>query len=279
MLAAFKLLPAISRLVNNITQLIRLAPSVDQVFTGLYEQEEIYGVLPDEPENVLNTKDITVSNLTFRYPKSKGNILKRINMIIPQNRSIGIVGASGAGKSTLVDIILGILPPQEGYVSFDGKSIHHHFNAWSKHVGYIPQVIYLLDDTILENVAFGVDKKYVKEDKVWAALEQAQAREFVEDLPDGLHTTVGDRGVRLSGGQRQRIGIARALYNNPSILVLDEATSSLDNETESAVMDAIHNLKGRKTLIIVAHRLSTIERCDILYEVANRAVKRIRGEL
>ena len=272
MLAAFKLLPAISRLVNNITSVIRLAPSVDQVYSGLYEQESEYDTLTEEPTDVPVSKDIVISGLTFKYPRAKKPVLEKIEVVIPHNKSVGIIGPSGAGKSTLVDIMLGILPPQEGSVVYNGISIHHHFVEWAKHVGYIPQVIYLLDETIMENVAFGEDKKNIDEMKVWRALEQAQVKDFVEDLPDGLYTTVGERGVRLSGGQRQRIGIARALYNNPAILVLDEATSSLDNATEQAVMDAIKGLQGSKTMIIVAHRLSTIEHCDMVYKVDKQRV-------
>ena len=276
MLAAFKLLPAISRLVNNITQIIRLAPSVDDVYAGVFEQEAKYGTLPEEPAVASKSKDIVVAKVTFKYPKSRTPVLKNMSLTIPHNKSVGIVGPSGAGKSTLIDILLGILPPQSGYVSYDGLSVHHHFTRWAKQVGYIPQVIYLLDETIMENVAFGINREDIDEAKVWHALEQAQLKAFVEGLPSGLNTMVGERGVRLSGGQRQRIGIARALYNNPAILVLDEATSSLDNETENAVMTAIKGLQGSKTMIIVAHRLSTIEHCDTLFKVEKGTVLQVR---
>jgi len=279
MLAAFKLLPAISRLVNNITQFMRLAPSVDQVYGGLYEVDESLLALPDEPQDVEVSQDIVITSLTFKYPRARKPVLRSVNIRIPHNKSVGLMGPSGAGKSTLVDILLGILPPLTGSVVYNGKSIHHHFNAWAKQVGYIPQVIYLLDESIMENVAFGLRKTEIDEEKVWKALEQAQAAGFVREMISGIYTTVGERGVRLSGGQRQRIGIARALYNNPAILVLDEATSSLDNETESAVMDAIRSLQGSKTMIIVAHRLSTIEHCDIVYEVNENKVSLKRGEL
>jgi len=210
------------------------------------------------------------------YPKMRRHVLKKVSLTIPHNKSVAFVGPSGAGKSTLVDIILGILSPQLGYVFYSGMSIHHNVDEWLKNVGYIPQSIYLLDETILENVAFGIDKDEINKEMVWSALEQAQLKEYVESLPDGLQSQIGERGIRLSGGQRQRIGIARALYGNPPILVLDEATSALDSETEKAVMEAIHNLKGRKTVIIVAHRLSSIEHCDMVFEVNKMNVTQLR---
>lgn len=211
--------------------------------------------------------------------RNRKPVLKDVSFAIPKNTSIAFIGPSGAGKSTLIDILLGILIPQEGGVYFNGKSIHHNFNEWAKNIGYIPQTIYLLDETILENVAFGVDKGKIDEEKVWHALEQAQLKEYVLSLPKGLQTTVGDRGIRLSGGQRQRIGIARALYNDPPILVLDEATAALDNKTEKKVMQAIKGLQGSKTVVIVTHRLSTVAHCDVVYEVSGRTVKAVRSTL
>jgi len=276
-LAGFKLLPAISRLVANITMILRLLPSIDQIYEALFKLDSKYSQVQPEPSNTIVSQDIIVSNVTFNYPEIRKPVLEDISLVIPRNKSVAFVGTSGAGKTTLVDIILGILAPQQGSVVCNGKSVHHHFDDWAKNIGYIPQVIYLLDETIMENVAFGVEKSRIDEAKVWSALEKAQLKEFIHSLPMGLQTTVGDRGVRLSGGQRQRIGIARALYNDPSILVLDEATSSLDNETESAVMDAINSLKGHKTMIIVAHRTSTIEHCDIVYRVKKKKITRISG--
>jgi len=271
-LAGFKLLPAISRFVNNTTQILRFRPSVSLVYKSLFEQDEEYNHPMPEPIATVISQDITISNLTFTYPKIKKPVLKNISLVIPSNKSIALVGPSGAGKTTLVDILLGILMPHQGGVFYDGKSVHHNFDDWAKNVGYIPQVIYLLDETILENVAFGIESDKIDEEKVWRALEQAQLKEFVLSLPDRLATKVGDRGVRLSGGQRQRLGIARALYSDPPILVLDEATASLDNKTEKAVMESIKGLQGSKTMIIVAHRLSTIEHCDIVFRVADGTV-------
>ena len=189
-----------------------------------------------------------------------------------KGESIGIVGNSGAGKTTLVDIILGLLKPQSGQVFVDGLDIEHDMKGWHNCVGYIPQMIFMLDDSIRNNVCFGIDEKDIDEERLWMTLRDASLYEFVNNLPEGVNTQIGERGVRLSGGQRQRIGIARALYRNPSVLVFDEATSALDNDTEMAIMDSIHSLHGNKTMIIIAHRLSTIEACDHIYRVDNEKV-------
>jgi ATP-binding cassette subfamily C protein len=186
-------------------------------------------------------------------------------MTVPKNASVGLVGASGAGKTTLVDIILGLLPPTTGNVCVYGCDLQEYVAAWRQIVGYIPQNIYLTDDTIRSNVAFGLPEEQISDEQVWDALEIAQLKDLVLQLPRGMHTFVGERGVRLSGGQRQRIGIARALYHNPEVLVMDEATAALDNETERAFVQAIEALREKKTIIIIAHRLSTVRNCDQLY--------------
>jgi len=228
--------------------------------------------MKQEVNAVFDVVDIIVNNVSFCYPNTSLPVLSDISLIVPHNKSVAFIGPSGVGKTTLADIILGILSPKAGGVYYAGKSIHHSFKEWSQKVGYIPQQIYLLDESIIKNVAFGINSDDIDIMQVWHALEQAQLSEFVRSLPEGLETVVGDRGIRLSGGQRQRIGIARSLYNNPSILVLDEATSSLDTETEKAVMEAIEKFQGEKTLIIIAHRLSTIENCDIIYRIENGAI-------
>ena len=274
--AAFKLLPAISRIVNTITQIMRQSSSISQVYSALFEQDEEFEPQAEEPQAEVVSRDIVISKITFSYPKTKKPVLRNVSFTIPKNKSIAFIGPSGAGKTTLLDIILGILAPQQGSVTYNGKSIHHNYGKWARHIGYIPQVIYLLDETIMENVAFGVPVDKINEEKVWRALDQAQLKDFVLSLPDKLHAQIGDRGVRISGGQRQRLGIARALYNNPPILVMDEATSSLDNETEKAVMSAVQGLQGSKTMIIVAHRLSTIEHCDVVYKVRKSSVVQVR---
>jgi ABC-type multidrug transport system fused ATPase/permease subunit len=277
-LAAFRLLPAISRQVNNINSILFHRASVDSVYKNLYEEKDIATEISSQTDTEVTDsgEDILIGNLSFKYPRSVNAVLENVSFSIPENNSVAFVGPTGAGKTTLADLILGVLTPDKGGVYFEGQSIHLHFKEWSKKVGYIPQHIYLLDESILENVAFGMDLKDVDEDKVWRALEQAQLKEFVESLPKGLRTVIGDRGVRLSGGQRQRVGIARAMYEDPPILVLDEATSSLDDETERAVMDAVMGFHGNKTIIIIAHRLSTIEHCDIVYRVEDKSVTRER---
>ena len=201
-----------------------------------------------------------------------------MNLTIRRGTSVAFVGQSGAGKTTLADIILGLLPPQKGKILIDGNDISQMGDKLGHIMGYVPQTVYLTDDTIRNNVAFGREGIEIDDDKVWKALEKAQLKEFVEQLSNGLDTFVGDRGIRFSGGQRQRIAIARALYENPDIIIFDEATAALDNETENAVMEAIDNLAGTKTLLIIAHRLTTIKNCDIVYEIKDKKVGISRNE-
>ena len=185
---------------------------------------------------------------------------------------MAFIGPSGAGKTTLVDVILGILTPTEGEVLVDDKGINQNMDAWHKMIGYIPQTIYLIDDSVRKNIAFGIDDDTIDDNRIWEVLKEVQLYDFVNGLKDGLDTYIGEGGARISGGQRQRIGIARALYTNPEVLVLDEATSALDSETEAAIMDAINSLMGSRTMIIIAHRLTTVENCDVIYQVKGRKV-------
>ena len=197
-------------------------------------------------------------------------------MVIPIGKAVGVVGTSGAGKTTIIDILLGLLKLRTGQVLADGVDINSNYPGWLKNIGYIPQVIFMIDSTIRKNVAFGYTDEEIDDDRVWEVLKEAQLDEFVRSLPDGLDTSIGERGIRLSGGQRQRIGIARALFEDPEVLVLDEATSALDNETEAAIMDSINILAGKKTLVIIAHRLQTIEKCNMVYRVENGKITRER---
>ncbi|MDE6168447.1 MAG: ATP-binding cassette domain-containing protein, partial [Acetatifactor sp.] len=213
------------------------------------------------------SRSVELRDITYSYPNSDKLILDHADMLIPVGASVGIVGTSGAGKSTAVDILLGLLEPGTGAVYADGKRVKEHYRSWLRNIGYIPQMIFMLDDTIRRNVAFGVADQQIDEDRVWEVLKEAQLDEFIKTLPEGLDTGIGERGIRLSGGQRQRIGIARALYHDPELLVLDEATSALDNDTERAIMESINRLHGKKTLVIIAHRLQTIEKCDLVYRV------------
>ncbi len=272
-ISAFKLLPSVSKINNYLNLIIFLKPSVDLIYRDIKDTEDMKNFeladakIPDEAFADNHPKAITVSNLSYRYPHTERNVLNNVSFEIPLGAAVGLIGPSGAGKSTLADIILGILTPTDGSVHYGTMNVHEHPLKWSRKLAYIPQSIFLSDETIRNNVAFGIEEEDIDEDKVWAALQEAQLKEFVESLPAGLDTEVGERGVRLSGGQRQRIGIARALYDNPEILVLDEATSALDSETEKAVMEAIDNLTGRKTLLIIAHRITTIQNCSVVFRV------------
>lgn len=273
-LVAIKFLPIITQVNTSINTYITYIPSIDAVFNlfNHYQQDSLQ--IPsntqeglDNEESVDLEKSIKFENVDYKYPHSDRQVLRGINLEIQSKKSVGLVGETGAGKTTFVDILLGILKPISGTVKCGEADIYENAEAWAENVGYIPQTIYLLDESIRNNVAFGVSEDEINEERVWEALKQAQMDEFVKGLPQKLDTEVGERGARLSGGQRQRIGIARALYRNPEILVLDEATSALDNETEKAVMDAIESTRGKVTLIIIAHRLTTIHNCDFIYEI------------
>jgi ABC-type multidrug transport system fused ATPase/permease subunit len=267
--SAFRLLPAVNRMINNF-QLINVSrPQVADIFSDLSISSKSLG----SGVNHFGFKiDVSVSGVSFSYEASSHQALSDITVFISQGEAVGLVGPSGSGKSTLVDILLGLLEPTSGRVLVDGIDIHENLRGWQNHIGYVPQSIFLTDDTLRRNVAFGLPKDKIDDEAVKSAIRLAQLEEFVASLPDGMETVVGERGVRLSGGQRQRIGIARALYNNPDVLVLDEATSSLDTETEHGVMQAVQALQGDKTVIIVAHRLSTVEYCDRLYRLENAQI-------
>ncbi len=273
--AAFRMLPSFSRLSAYINSILFGKSAVDNVYQDLKEIEELLKKNPNREDTGYHfelNKNIELKHVTFQYPGGEKEVLKDISFEISPNQSIAFIGPSGAGKTTLADIILGILTPQSGKIEVNGESIFRHIESWHENIGYIPQMIYLMDESIRNNVAFGCFEKEIDEDRVWKALKEAQLEEFVRSLPQGLDTKVGDRGVKLSGGQRQRIGIARALYTDPKLLILDEATSALDNETETAVMEAIDHLHGSRTMIIIAHRLTTIRNCDKVYEVNHQTV-------
>lgn len=268
--AAMRMLPAFNRITEYISTIMFNKAGVDNVFKDLKEIENLekkIALQKHDVEKLQLHKEIKIENLAFTYPNTNKKIFDNASLIIQKNQSIAFVGSSGAGKTTLADIIIGVLEPDGGQVLVDGIDVFTHLEAWHKSIGYIPQMIYLMDDTIRANVAFGIPEKEVDEDKIWKALERAEIAEFVKTLDQGIYTRIGDRGIRLSGGQRQRIGIARALYAEPEVLILDEATSALDNETEAAVMESVNSLHGKTTLIIIAHRLSTIQNCDRIYAV------------
>ena len=267
--AAFRLLPSVGRINEHMTGIMYAAPSIELVYHDLKEVENIKS-LESAEQGVLKLEDeIVVKDICYHYPDSEENVISYANFTIKKGQTVALIGESGAGKTTMADIILGLLTPQHGKIKADNVDIFKNMDLWHHGIGYIPQTIYLSDDTIRNNVAFGVEEDQIDDAAVEEALKKAQLWNFVESLTEGLETFVGDRGVRLSGGQRQRIGLARALYHDPELLILDEATSALDNDTEAAVMEAIENLRGEKTMIIIAHRLTTIRNADVIYEVVN----------
>lgn len=271
--AAIRLMPCINRINTYLTEIAYNQPCLDYVYENLNvsrkSMEEHKYLTTGNYNHKMEMRDrIELRNITYSYPNTEKKIFDHANMVIPYGKSVGIIGTSGAGKSTIVDIVLGLLHVKEGEIICDGKNIFDNYASWLAQIGYIPQSIYLIDESIRSNIGFGIAEDEIDDGRIWKTLEEAQLKEFVEALPEGLDTKVGERGVRLSGGQRQRIGIARALYHNPEILIFDEATSALDNETEEALMGAINDFHGRKTMIIIAHRLNTIANCDIIYRIA-----------
>lgn len=271
--AAFRLLPSVGRINEHMNNIMYAVPSVDLIYDDLKGIEDYVASNQEDEGNSWNFEHaITAKHITYAYPDTDKNVLEDAECVIPKGKTVALIGSSGSGKTTMADIILGLLAPQRGRIKVDDMDVFKNLSLWHHHIGYIPQVIYLSDDTIRNNIAFGIHEDDIDDAAVRAALQKAQLADFVDSLPEGLDTVVGDRGVRLSGGQRQRIGIARALYHDPEILVLDEATSALDNETETAVMEAIESLQGSKTMIIIAHRLTTIRNADIIYEVGEGKV-------
>jgi len=267
--AAFRVMPSINRLLMATQTLIFNRSIIASVYRDfLLDTPEMSSPPHAEPF----TKQLELKDVSFKYPTAATPSLQNVSLVVNRGEAVGFVGPSGAGKSTLVDVILGLFAPTSGVVSVDGSDVHQNLRNWQNQIGYVPQAIYLTDDTLRRNVAFGLNDENIDDDLVREAICLAQLQEFVATLPDGLQTVVGERGVRLSGGQRQRIGIARALYHKPSVLVLDEATSSLDTPTEHGVMQAVQALQGSKTVIIVAHRLSTVEYCDRLYRIEDSRI-------
>lgn len=277
--AAFRMIPSANRVMGFLQSIRYAQPVVDLLYDEFKMMDKV------QPENVTDTHEtvakefkdnIEVKDLSFKYPNASDNIFNRISLKINKGESIGIVGMSGAGKSTLVDLILGLLSPTDGQIMADGVNISHNIRNWQNQIGYVPQNVYLSDESLKQNIAFGIPKDKIDQEKIDLAVRAAQLVDFVNDQPEGLDTFVGERGVRISGGQRQRIGIARALYYVPGLLVFDEATSALDNKTETEVMEVINALKGSRTILIIAHRLSTIESCDKVFELSKGSVVQLR---
>lgn len=265
--AVMKLKPSINSIIGDVNRLRYNIYSVEAVYEDLTYLEERYEqeTSPRLGEKLRLNHEIRLKNLDYAYPDQSQPAIKNINITIPKNRAVAFVGPSGVGKTTLVDVILGLLVPQTGTITVDGQNVFSNLDAWQRNIGYIPQFINLLDDTIRRNICFGIPEDEVDEEMLQTAIEIAQLKDFLSTLDDGVETVVGERGVRLSGGQRQRIGIARALYNNPQVLVMDEATSALDNITERVLIKAIERLRGDRTIIMIAHRLTTVKNCDTIY--------------
>lgn len=278
-LASIRLIPAFSNLTSGLSVLKNSSYALNQLYTDLKELETLESDPSFHQEQHSNSslteanhtipfeQKIVLDQVTYSYPKTSEIALEKISMTLEKGQSIAFIGKSGAGKTTLVDVILGLLVPQSGDIQVDGQSIYKNLRSWQNLIGYIPQSIFLIDDTLERNIAFGLPDHLIDENKLNKAIEGAQLKEVVANLPEGMKTRVGERGVRLSGGQRQRVGIARALYHEREILVLDEATSALDNETETLVTEAIKSLSGAKTMIIIAHRLTTVEHCNFIYRL------------
>jgi len=285
--AAARLLPSANRINNYQTSIAYFEPFLDNVVNNLSSEikDDTVKYDPtayDRAKNISKLpvkKNITLAGIKYKYPGADRYVLNNADMQIPVGKSVGIVGTSGAGKTTIVDVMLGLLKIEGGKVMADGVDIMDNYGGWLKNVGYIPQTIFMMDTTIRKNVAFGLKDEDIDDDKVWQALKEAQLDDYVRSLKDGLDTRIGERGISLSGGQRQRIGIARALFEDPEVLVLDEATSALDNDTEKAIMDSINRLHGKKTLIIIAHRLGTIEKCDLVYRIDGGKARLQKGKL
>lgn len=279
-MAAFRIMPSLGRIANYMNNLMFNIPSFNACYDHVREADDYKVITEDEwPAEDVHKGEFTdmveMRDITFRYDNTNVDVLHGLNLSFHKGESIGLIGESGAGKSTVSDMLLGLLIPQSGMVMMDGMDIRSIPNTWCRTIGYVPQTVYIMGESIRKNIAFGIPEDEIDDDKVWMALEEAQLKEFVETLPEELDTQLGERGVRFSGGQRQRVAIARALYYDPEILVLDEATSALDNKTEEAVMEAIDYLSGKKTMIIVAHRLTTVRNCNYIYEIKDgKAIRR-----
>ena len=272
-LAGYRFIPALQNIYGSVTQLRYAEPAINEIYNDI---KSLGSFNIEENKTILQfNKNITLNHVYFQYPKSSKTALRDIHINIPVNRTVGLVGSTGSGKTTVADVILGLLKAHKGTLEVDGKIINDsNRRNWQRSIGYVPQFIYLADDTVAANIAFGVDPKNIDNAAILRAAKIANLHEFVvNELPKKYETYVGERGIRLSGGQRQRIGIARALYHDPKLLVLDEATSALDSITEKAVMEAVNNLGKEITIILIAHRLSTVKKCDTIFLLENGKLK------
>ncbi len=270
-LAVYRIMGSMSKILSQVNNLNYSKEIVELIYNEIHYLDQIKSQHEpgEDAKDLLFQRQIELKNISFHYPKREQKVINHLSLTIPRGAAVAFAGPSGAGKTTLVDIILGLLEPTEGQILADNLDIQSCMYAWRKSIGYIPQFVYICDDTVRRNVAFGIPEDQIDENALEKAIEAAQLKSVVDELPEGMETMLGERGVKLSGGQRQRIGIARAIYHDPSILILDEATSSLDGETEREVTSAINRFSGKKTLIIIAHRLTTVKNCDTIYFMQN----------
>ena len=264
--ATFRMIPSLNRIISSLQIMKYHKPSVDIIYSEINSFFNTQ-IIKKEPNNCFSFKNkIEFINTSFNYNKNN-KVLNKINITINKGQIVGFIGESGSGKSTLVDLLIGLFKPSEGEIVIDGQKDINQTQAWRNQIGYVSQSIYLLDDTIINNIALGVSSIDIDLERINQVIEQCQLKEFVASLDKGIETNVGERGVQISGGQKQRIGIARALYRNPTILILDEATSALDYDTEKQIINSVVKNKGDKTLIMIAHRLNTLEECDFIYDL------------
>ena len=281
--ASLRLFPSINTFMQGLTQMRLGKDSVSKLYKDVRSIREPNKVRLDNSQvdnnqNFSNDEEfekLTLTDVSFSYPNSKYNALENISLEIKSGESIGIIGTSGSGKTTLLDTLLGLLPPQNGYIQFNGTNIDKDLRKWRSQIAYIPQEVFLTDDTLKNNVALGIDNKDINNDRVIESLRQARLSELVKKLPNGVETILGERGIRFSGGQRQRVALARAFYHERNILILDEATSALDNETEKEIVNELKQLKGKKTMFVIAHRLTTLQHCHRIYELQNGKIKNV----
>lgn len=274
LIATIRIIPSINRILNSIQSIRFSRPAIDNISGDLENNKDTQNQIPDDKKKLYSFKsDITFKNVTFKYPNTEKNTLDKLNFSIKKNQFVGIIGETGAGKSTLVDLLMGLLKPEKGEITLDKKNINESLTSWRNKLGYVPQNLYLIDDTIKKNIAFGLDDNSISEDKVINAVNKSQLKKFVNNLEKGVNSIVGERGIKISGGERQRIGIARALYNDPEIIIFDEATSALDIETEKKLFDILLELKKTKTIIFITHRTANLNICDQIFKLEKNTIK------
>lgn len=269
-MATFRLMPSFNRIMYALQNLKYGSPIVDLLYNDFSTLEEIE--YKESQKKLILEDSIDIKDINYRYPNSSKDAIESISLSIKKGELIGFIGESGAGKSTMVDILLGLLTPQKGDISVDRESVYQDIKSWQKSIGYVPQTIFLTDDTLRKNIAFGINEDKIDDAQIWRVLELSQLDKFVKESEDGLDMSLGERGINLSGGQKQRIGIARALYHNPQIIILDEATSALDSDTEASFMNMITSLHGERTILIIAHRLTTVQSCDRIYKFSDGVI-------